>query len=117
MSTSERAGHISFKTRSGKLTSRNSRKTHQKYVTMLLFEILALMADQTNVPACESNHNAVSQMNSKGSNEHMSVTGVGGVVCGRHALMRPNGVVDLQKGERYVGRSLCTTCAESIQVP
>ncbi|KAJ7040183.1 hypothetical protein C8F04DRAFT_912963, partial [Mycena alexandri] len=29
------------------------------------------------------------------------ISGVGGVVCARHECMRPNGLGDLQKGERY----------------
>ena len=31
-----------------------------------------------------------------------AATGVGAVDCARHGFKRPNGVVDLQKGERYV---------------
>ncbi|KAJ6481585.1 hypothetical protein C8R47DRAFT_933115, partial [Mycena vitilis] len=31
----------------------------------------------------------------------LRVSGVGGVVCARHELVRPQGVGDLQKGERY----------------
>ncbi|KAJ7022824.1 hypothetical protein C8F04DRAFT_970935 [Mycena alexandri] len=31
----------------------------------------------------------------------LRVSGVGGVVCARHECMRPNGLGDLQKGERY----------------
>jgi hypothetical protein len=30
----------------------------------------------------------------------LRVSGVGGVVCARHECMRPNGLGDLQKGER-----------------
>lgn len=59
-----------------------------------------LLRSQPNVPECDSSHNAVSQMNTKNSKETLDVTGVAGVVCGRHALVRPNGVADLQKGER-----------------
>lgn len=40
-------------------------------------------------------------MNTK-LNDRLAVTGVGGCVCGRHALVLPNAMVDLQKGERYV---------------
>ncbi|KAJ7028878.1 hypothetical protein C8F04DRAFT_1265444 [Mycena alexandri] len=32
----------------------------------------------------------------------LRVSGVGGCVCARHECMRPNGLGDLQKGERYV---------------
>ncbi|KAJ7834169.1 hypothetical protein B0H13DRAFT_1653377 [Mycena leptocephala] len=31
----------------------------------------------------------------------LRVSGVGGVVCARHECVRPNGIGDLQKGERY----------------
>ncbi|KAF9503292.1 hypothetical protein BS47DRAFT_1374483 [Hydnum rufescens UP504] len=30
-----------------------------------------------------------------------SLTGIGAVVCARHGLLRPNGIGDLQKGERF----------------
>ena len=30
----------------------------------------------------------------------LSMTGVGAVICSRHQMIRPNGVGDLQKGER-----------------
>lgn len=39
--------------------------------------------------------------NSKKS-EGLRATGIGAVICARHALYRPNGMGDLQKGERYV---------------
>lgn len=32
----------------------------------------------------------------------LRTTGVGGVTCGRHNMWRPNGLGDLQLGERYV---------------
>jgi hypothetical protein len=41
----------------------------------------------------------VNQANSKRSKD-FSVSGVGAVVC-RHGFVRKNGVVDLQKGERW----------------
>lgn len=40
-------------------------------------------------------------MNSKFSRRYSS-TGVGAGVCARHEFIQPNGVGDLQKGERYV---------------
>lgn len=33
----------------------------------------------------------------------LRTTGVGGVMCARHNMWRPNGIGDLQLGERYVG--------------
>ncbi|KAJ7143232.1 hypothetical protein C8R46DRAFT_1046246 [Mycena filopes] len=38
-------------------------------------------------------------------------TGVGGCVCARHECMRPNGIGDLQKGERYVNMDWILLCA------
>jgi hypothetical protein len=51
------------------------------------------------INTCGSKFNAVSQAYTKYSRGY-SVTGVGGVDCARHGFKRPNGVVDLQKGER-----------------
>ncbi|KAJ7029504.1 hypothetical protein C8F04DRAFT_1264960 [Mycena alexandri] len=38
-------------------------------------------------------------------------SGVGGVVCARHKLVRPQGVGDLQKGERYSNMDYILLCA------
>ncbi|KAJ7188428.1 hypothetical protein C8R46DRAFT_1205581 [Mycena filopes] len=38
-------------------------------------------------------------------------TGVGGCVCVRHECVRPNGIGDLQKGERYVNMDWILLCA------
>ena len=51
------------------------------------------------INTCGSKLNAVSQAYTKYARGY-SVTGVGGVDCARHGFKRPNGVVDLQKGER-----------------
>ena len=50
------------------------------------------------IGTCGTEFHAVNQANSKRSKDY-TVTGVGAVVC-RHGLVRKNGVVDLQKGER-----------------
>ena len=52
------------------------------------------------INTCGSKFNAVSQAYTKYARGY-AVTGVGGVDCARHGFKRPNGVVDLQKGERY----------------
>ncbi|KAF9492480.1 hypothetical protein BDN71DRAFT_1591590 [Pleurotus eryngii] len=49
---------------------------------------------------CDSQWRAINQADTKRSSGYAS-TGVGGVVCGRHGLVRCNGFGDLQKGERY----------------
>ncbi|KAJ7430144.1 hypothetical protein B0H11DRAFT_2166577 [Mycena galericulata] len=38
-------------------------------------------------------------------------TGVGGCVCARHECVRPNGIGDLQKGERYANMDYIALCA------
>ncbi|KAF9777678.1 hypothetical protein BJ322DRAFT_1025606 [Thelephora terrestris] len=52
------------------------------------------------IETCGTEFHAVNQANSSRSKD-FSVSGVGAVVC-RHGLVRKNGVVDLQKGERFV---------------
>ncbi|KAF9781860.1 hypothetical protein BJ322DRAFT_1010483, partial [Thelephora terrestris] len=52
------------------------------------------------INTCGSSFNAVSQAYTKYAKGY-AVTGVGGVDCARHGFKRPNGVVDLQRGERY----------------
>ncbi|KAJ7728446.1 hypothetical protein DFH07DRAFT_969878 [Mycena maculata] len=41
----------------------------------------------------------------------LRVTGVGGCVCARHECVRPNGIGDLQKGERYANMDYIALCA------
>ncbi|KAJ7165383.1 hypothetical protein C8R46DRAFT_1220512 [Mycena filopes] len=41
----------------------------------------------------------------------LRVTGVGGCVCARHECVRPNGIGDLQKGERYANMDFILFCA------
>lgn len=50
---------------------------------------------------CGPNFHAVNQAYTKGCQGY-AVTGVACVDCARHGFKRPNGTVDLQKGERYV---------------
>jgi len=49
---------------------------------------------------CESELHAVDHANTRFSQGY-AATGVGGVVCARHCLVRKNGMGNLQKGERY----------------
>ena len=51
------------------------------------------------ISTCGSSFNAVSQAYTKYAKGY-AVTGVGGVDCAQHGFKRPNGVVDLQRGER-----------------
>jgi hypothetical protein len=50
---------------------------------------------------CESQHDAIARANTRCTPGY-NVTGTGLVLCARHALVRKNGVGDLQKGERQV---------------
>ena len=54
---------------------------------------------------CGSNFHAINEAHTKYSAGY-AVTGVAGVDCARHGFKRPLGVVDLQKGERYVAISV-----------
>ncbi|KAF7440215.1 hypothetical protein PC9H_000559 [Pleurotus ostreatus] len=49
---------------------------------------------------CDSELRAVDHANKRRSNGYIS-TGVAGVVCARHGLVRRNGLGNLQKGKRY----------------
>ncbi|KAI5992012.1 hypothetical protein F5J12DRAFT_907442 [Pisolithus orientalis] len=48
-----------------------------------------------------SNHNAVNMADVK-SKKGCNATGIGMIVCTRHSMRLPNGIVDLQYSERYV---------------
>ncbi|KAH8106476.1 hypothetical protein DFH11DRAFT_1691850 [Phellopilus nigrolimitatus] len=50
--------------------------------------------------SCDSTFQAIERATSR-VNDGYSVTGVGSIICARNGLVRPNGVADLQKGERY----------------
>ena len=49
---------------------------------------------------CQSNLHAVDHANKKAKNYIAS--GVGAAKCARHTIIYPNGVGDLQKGEKFV---------------
>lgn len=90
-----------FRTKSCVSTSLAARRRNwsQMYVSpATLSASMLTFVDQINT--CGSTFNAVSQAYTKHSKGY-AVTGVGGVDCARHGFKRPNGVVDLQKGERY----------------
>ncbi|EMD30796.1 hypothetical protein CERSUDRAFT_60828, partial [Gelatoporia subvermispora B] len=62
---------------------------------------LSSCQDLKEISPCSSEFNVIKQAYSKGSNSGLSVTGVVGVKCARHAFILPNGIADLQRGERY----------------
>ncbi len=59
---------------------------------------LSTVGLQTEVNVCDSGLHAVDHANLRGGAAYV-VSGVGACQC-RHMLVRPNGVGDLQKGER-----------------
>lgn len=69
-------------------------KTISKYICLLVLQI----------STC-SGFAAIHLANLKGIRGHRT-SGVGGVCCARQDCWRPNGMGDLQKGERYVTMSL-----------
>ncbi|KAG2086104.1 uncharacterized protein F5147DRAFT_748645 [Suillus discolor] len=58
-------------------------------------------AEDTQEKSTCSSHNAVNMADTKLS-QGLVATGVGTVDCARHNMKRPNGVGDLQKGEKYL---------------
>ncbi|KAJ7661213.1 hypothetical protein B0H14DRAFT_2178788, partial [Mycena olivaceomarginata] len=62
-------------------------------------EYLLTVTDQKEMSTC-SGLAALDYANTKFSRGYSS-TGVGMGVCARHEFVQPNGVGDLQKGERY----------------
>ncbi|KAG1851559.1 hypothetical protein C8R48DRAFT_750003 [Suillus tomentosus] len=63
-------------------------------------------------------HNAVNMADTE-SSRGLAATGVGTVDCARHDMKRPNGVGDLQKGEKYLNMDylvLSTLAASSVPV-
>ena len=56
--------------------------------------------NQTEMNVCDSGLHAVDHANLRGSSSY-AASGIGAVQC-RHMLVLPNGVGDLQKGERLV---------------
>ncbi|KIJ58413.1 hypothetical protein HYDPIDRAFT_81314, partial [Hydnomerulius pinastri MD-312] len=58
-------------------------------------------ADTPQPKSSCSSHNAVNMADTK-SDRGLAATGVGTVDCARHNMKLPNGVGDLQKGEKYV---------------
>ncbi|KLO05066.1 hypothetical protein SCHPADRAFT_794115, partial [Schizopora paradoxa] len=66
---------------------------------ILYYDYLQQCGPQTEMNICDSGLHAVDHANLRGSAEYRA-SGVGACQC-RHMLVRPNGVGDLQRGERY----------------
>ncbi|TEB22263.1 hypothetical protein FA13DRAFT_1641660 [Coprinellus micaceus] len=56
--------------------------------------------DESEINTCQSEHDAVVRAAVRRTPGY-NVTGAGVVICSRHGLIRPNGIGDLQRGERY----------------
>ncbi|KDR65963.1 hypothetical protein GALMADRAFT_232763 [Galerina marginata CBS 339.88] len=56
--------------------------------------------DEPEINTCESEHNTIVRAQTRCTPGY-AVSGVGIVVCSRHALVRRTGAGDLQKGEKY----------------
>ncbi|KAK7032404.1 hypothetical protein VNI00_013152 [Paramarasmius palmivorus] len=69
---------------------------HKPYIE----EIAKRSKDQEEISHCVG-FSAIWAANTKKS-RGLRATGIGSVSCARHELFRPNGIGDLQKGERYV---------------
>lgn len=67
-------------------------------VRSVLCSIDSSLIATMQITTCGPDLNAINQAFTKNSRGY-TVTGVAAVSC-RHAFVRPNGVVDLQKGER-----------------
>jgi hypothetical protein len=78
--------------------SRNmgTRKRYYDYYDITVFLLTCLKPNM-----CDSELRAVDHANTRFSKGYQA-TGVGGVICARHSLVRKNGLGDLQKGERCV---------------
>lgn len=62
------------------------------------FPYILCLTSCTQKSTCSS-HNAVNMADTKAS-QGLAATGVGTIDCARHNMKLPNGVGDLQKGER-----------------
>ncbi|KAH8101661.1 hypothetical protein DFH11DRAFT_1523480 [Phellopilus nigrolimitatus] len=63
-------------------------------------KIIATIVDETEDNTCRSQHNAIVMANIRNILGYQT-NGTGAVLCGRHSLVRHNGVADLSKGEKY----------------
>ncbi|KAF9784125.1 hypothetical protein BJ322DRAFT_1109984 [Thelephora terrestris] len=80
-------------------------------------EHLGDRVNEDTIETCGTEFHAVNQANSKYSRD-FTVSGVGAVVC-RHGFVRKNGVVDFQKGERFVNMDyifLSTVKDEEVKI-
>lgn len=69
------------------------------YKFCYVYDLLTVVMLQPNT--CDSQLRAADHTIPKSSTVFRA-SGVGGVLCGRHTLIRKNGMGDLQKGEKYV---------------
>ncbi|KLO04642.1 hypothetical protein SCHPADRAFT_840402, partial [Schizopora paradoxa] len=63
-------------------------------------EVTDSFGEQTEENNCESQHSAIIKANTRNAKGYLA-SGIAGLVCGRHTLVRPSAFGDLKKGERY----------------
>ena len=95
----ELASGLAYFVNDGKFEAHLKDHTNEDNVSISYF-LLPLDREfmHQEIETCGTEFHAVNQANSKRSKDY-TVSGIGAVVC-RHGLVRKNGVVDLQKGER-----------------
>ncbi|KAG1847579.1 hypothetical protein F4604DRAFT_1883995 [Suillus subluteus] len=77
-------------------------KSYKSYILDRIGDVQEMPSDHSNLQKSTcSNHNAVNMAETK-SSQGLAAMGVGTVDCARHNMKRPNGVGDLQKGEKYL---------------
>ena len=94
----ELASGLAYFVNNGKFEAHLKDHTDEDNVSISCFLSLDREFTRQEIETCGTEFHAVNQANSKRSKDY-TVSGVGAVVC-RHGLVRKNGVVDLQKGER-----------------
>jgi hypothetical protein len=82
------------------LSDCNARNVPEEVCLLLVLDPVGLIDLRVQTLSCGSKLHAVNEAYTKYSRGY-AVTGVVAVSC-RHGLVRPTGVADLQKGEKYV---------------
>ncbi|KAF8991711.1 hypothetical protein BDQ17DRAFT_1392943 [Cyathus striatus] len=73
--------------------------------------------DEPEINSCESQHDAIVWAGIR-STPGYAISGAGLTLCARHSLVRPNGVGDLQKGEKYCNMDfIVLSSLKNLQLP
>jgi hypothetical protein len=79
-------------------------QTEVQRIAWLLL-VVSSFSYPTQINTCRSQHDAILRANSRNKEGYLA-SGTALVQCARHGLVRKNGVGDLQKGEKYVPKTL-----------